>query len=390
MTVPITAKLSGVTDWGTSGLVDAVLSALGGAFVDAATAISTAAVAALTATTTVDLSAAWFRRNVAVIAAITLPMLVGLFVVQVATSVLRRDPGGLSRALLGVGKATIGSALALAVTQSALLATDQVCAEISGAAGTTIEAAALRFLTLTTLSGSHVGPVLQMLLGLLVTVGSMLLWAVLLFRKTALIVVAVFAPVAFAGSVTDATRAWTRRWVEAVAALVVCKAVIVVVFVVGASAFSQVGPTVPGPAPTGGSSPGFGQGLSDLLVGVLLLTMAVASPWVTWRFLHWAGVEAAAVLTTAVAASPIPATGRAVTQQARFTANWAVTQAAFSALGIGAAGRPGAAAGRRPPSPPTPPPGGGSGPTPPPAAPPSPQPPRGWTPPVTRVRGGQP
>jgi len=66
MTVPITAKLSGVTDWGTSGLVDAVLSALGGAFVDAATAISTAAVAALTATTTVDLSAAWFRRNVAV------------------------------------------------------------------------------------------------------------------------------------------------------------------------------------------------------------------------------------------------------------------------------------------------------------------------------------
>ena len=225
-----------------SSLIDAVLAALGAAFVDAAKAISAAAVAALTATTTVDLSADWFRRNVAVITAVTLPVLVGIFAVQVATAVLRRDPGGLGRAVLDVGKATVGSALALAVTQSALVATDQVCAVIAAASGTTVEAAAVRFLQLSWLSGGQAGPVLQMLLGLLVIVGSMALWAVLLFRKTALVVVAVFAPVAFAGS----RWAWTRRWIEAVAALVLCKVVIVVVFVVGASAFSQVGPTVPG------------------------------------------------------------------------------------------------------------------------------------------------
>ena len=133
-----------------------------------------------------------------------------------------------------------------------------------------------------------------------------------------------------------------------------CKVVIVVVFVVGASAFSQTGPTTPTPIPgaPGGTAATLAQGVSDLLVGVLLLTMAVASPWVTWRFLHWAGIEAGVALTTAVAASPIPATARAVGQQARFTAQWAVTQGAFSALGIGGRGQPGI--GRRAAPPPSP------------------------------------
>jgi hypothetical protein len=37
---------------------------------------------------------------------------------------------------------------------------------------------------------------------------------VLLFRKAALVLVAVFAPIAFAGSAWDQTRVWTRRWLE--------------------------------------------------------------------------------------------------------------------------------------------------------------------------------
>jgi hypothetical protein len=326
---------------------------------------------------------------------------VGLFVVQVIASVLRRDPGGLARAVLGVGKATVGASVALALTQSALVATDQVCTAIAAASGTTVDAAAARFLQLSWLAGGEAGPVLQMLLSLLVIAGSVMLWAVLLFRKVALVVVAVFAPVAFAGSTWDATRAWTRRWVEAVAALVLCKVVIVVVFVVGASAFSQVGPTItpaPGPAPGAGSGAGAGgaaQGLSDLLVGVLLLSMAVASPWVTWRFLHWAGLEGAAVLTGAVGASPIPGTARAVGQHVRYTGSWLSTTAIAAALGRhGSTGGPG---GPPPPGAAGPAPGSGAGGGGAGAGSPSPGPgPSGvggggaWTPPPTTVRGRRP
>ena len=224
---------------------DAILGGLGSAFVTAADQVSATALAALDATTGIDLTASWFTRNVGVIAAITLPAVVGLFVLQVITAVVRREPGGLVRAVVGVGQALLGAALAIAVTQTALLSADQICTFIAASANTTVTGAAARFLQLTWLAGPQAGPVLQILLGLAMIAGFLLMWGVLLFRKAALMLVAVFAPIAFAGQVWDHTRVWTRRWIEVVVALVFCKVVIVVVFVVGASAFAGIGPTDP-------------------------------------------------------------------------------------------------------------------------------------------------
>jgi hypothetical protein len=255
--------------------------------------------AALDATTRVDLSTAGYP-NVRVPPGHA-PVAVGLFALQVAASVLRREPGGLVRALVGVGKATIGVAVALGVTQAALVATDGICQAIAASAGTTVGEAASKAVSLSFLTGSQTAPMLQMALGFAVIVGCLLLWGVLLFRKAALILVAVFAPIAFAGAVFDHTRVWARRWIETVVALVLCKIVIVVVFVVGAAAFSGQG-----------AGPGTGPGaqLSDLLVGLLLLSIAIFAPWLTWRFVHWSGVEAATAMHSAMTASPIPATAR--------------------------------------------------------------------------------
>ena len=174
---------------------------------------------------------------------------------------MRREPGGLGRAVVGVGKAMLGSALTIAITQLALLAIDQICTVIAASAGTWVEGAARRFLELTWLAGPAAGPVLQMMLGIAIIIGSLLLWAVLLFRKAAVLLVAVFAPVAFAGAVWDQTRGWSRRWIEAMAALVLCKVVIVVVFVLGLSAFATDGTTQT--AGLSGSQPS--GSLSDLL-----------------------------------------------------------------------------------------------------------------------------
>lgn len=322
---------------------DAVLGGLGSAFVSAADEVSATALAALDATTRIDLTASWFQQNVAVIAAVTLPAVVGLFVLQVIASVLRREPGGLGRAVIGVGKAMLGSGIAIAATQTALLAVDQICEFIAASAGTTVMDAASQFLDLTWLAGPTAGPVLQILLGLAMIVGFLLMWAVLLFRKAALMLVAVFAPIAFAGSVWDHTRIWTRRWIEVVVALVFCKVVIVVVFVVGASAFSGVGPTVSGGDTTAVAAKPAAS-LSDLLVGLLLLTIAVFAPWVTWRFVHWSGMEAAAVMHGAVMAGPVPNAVRASGSQARFMAQSAVTTMVLGGAGAAAGGGGAAAA----------------------------------------------
>ena len=339
-----------------------VLDTIGSAFVSAAQSVSELALAALDATTRIDLTASWFIKNVGVIAAVTLPAVVGLFVLQVIGSVLRREPGGLGRAVLGVGKAMLGSALAIAITQLALLATDQICAFIAASAGTSIEGAARRFLKLTWLAGPAAGPILQMMLGVAIIIGSLLLWAVLLFRKAAVLLVAVFAPVAFAGAVWDQTRGWSRRWIEAMAALVLCKVVIVVVFVLGLSAFGTDGTTQTAGGP--GSQPA-GRSLSDLLVGLMLLSIAVFAPWTTWKFVHWSGMEAGTALHSSMAASPVPGAVRSTASQARFMAQSAATSAllggaggavgggaAAKTSGAGAGGAARAAGGAAPPTPP--------------------------------------
>jgi len=156
------------------------------------------------------------------------------------------------------------------------------------------------------------------------------------------LLIAVFAPIAFAGAIWDHTRIWLRRWIEIVAALVFCKVVIVVVFVVGASAFGGVGPATPdAPAsPPSGDPPTVAGSLSDLLVGLLLLSIAVFSPWLTWRFVHWSGMEAASVMGGSMAASPLPNAVRVTGSQARFMAQSAAMSMLAGGLGAAARSRP--------------------------------------------------
>jgi hypothetical protein len=334
---------------------DYVLGGLGTAFVTGAAQVGQLALSALDAATAINLGAGWFRSNVAVIASIALPAVVGLFVVEVLTSVLRREPGGLVRAVVGVGKAMLFAGLALAVTQLALTAVDGICGYIAGAAGFTVSSAAAQFFRFAFLA--NLSPALQILLGLLLTVGFLLLWGVLLFRKAALILVAVFAPIAFAGSAWDQTRVWTRRWIEIVAALVFCKVVIVVTFVVGASAFSGAGPSV---SPT--TAPDEQVGLSDMLVGVLLLAIAIWAPWLTWRFVHFTGLEAASVMHGNVAANPISRLGHSAANTTKYAAQHVALSAATSGTSAvaGAARGAGAGATAARPTPPAPrPPAGG-------------------------------
>ncbi|HEY3547377.1 MAG TPA: hypothetical protein VGK17_14990 [Propionicimonas sp.] len=318
---------------------DYVLGGLGSAFVAGAAQVGQLALAALDSTTAVDLGAAWFRGNVAVIASIALPAVVGLFVIQVLTSVLRREPGGLARAVVGTGKALLFAGLALAVTQLALTAVDGICTYIADSAGYTVSAAAAQFFRFAFLA--NLSPALQILLGLLLTIGFLLLWGVLLFRKAALVLVAVFAPIAFAGSAWDQTRVWTRRWIEIVAALVFCKVVIVVTFVVGASAFSGTGPSV---SPTTASDQQVG--LSDMLVGVLLLAIAIWAPWLTWRFVHFTGLEAASVMNGNVAANPISRVGHSAASTTKFAAQHVAMSAATSGAGAVAGAARGAGSAR--------------------------------------------
>lgn len=310
---------------------DYVLGGIASAFTNAAAHLGEMALRLLDSSTAVDLSADWLRANVGVVAAVTLPLVVGLFAAQVIGSVLRREGAGLARAVVGVGKALLGGALALGATQLALTAVDEMCEAVAGAAGTTVGAAASQFFNFAALATSQ-SPGLQLLIAFLLCLAFLLLWGVLLFRKAALALIAVFAPVAFAGSAWDQTRVWTRRWLEIVAALVFSKLVIVVVFVVGASAFSGTGPDLAGTAEATPAARSF----SDLLAGLLLMVIALFAPWLTWRFVHWSGMEAASLMHQNVAANPISRVGQAAGRTTRVAAQHAALTMVTSGAGSAA------------------------------------------------------
>ncbi len=326
-----------------------VLTAMGDAFAHAAETILNAVFSTITATTTVDLSAAYVTRNFAALASVGLVLVVGLFVMQVVTAAVRREPGGLVRALTGAGIAVLGTAAAAAVTGSLLTAVDALSNGLAGLAGTSIEDAARKLLDvqlLMQLSTAPGGPALMLVFGLLFVLGAALLLGTLLVRKALLVVVVVLAPLAFAGAAARLTSGWVRRWVQVTLALVLSKLAIVVVFVVAVGMVGQA------------------DGIGALLAGLILLLLACLAPWACFKILDFAGTHVAAEWHRSTNGATL-----AVVQQGRASAQSMMRTAAL-VIGGGSGGATSAAAGAGP---------GGKGGA---AAPPAPRPPAAPVPPA--------
>ena len=228
--------LGGAAQTAETGLLNVVANAVG----DAATTVVSAMVSALNATTSVDFNASWFSAQTKVMAFIALPFVTVFFLLQIIGSVLRREPGGLARAVVGLGKALVVAAAAIPIMQLVLAASDQMCDLLIGATGNGIAGLAQEMFA-ASLANPTGGPVLGAILGCWAIAAAFLLWAVLLFRKTLLLVTGAFTMLAFAGASWDVTRGWVRKWTETVAALVFSKLVIVVILITGINAMGLTG-----------------------------------------------------------------------------------------------------------------------------------------------------
>lgn len=254
---------------------NSVLDSVGDAFARAVETVLDATFEAISSVSTVDLTSSYVGRNVAVLTSVALVIIVGLFVVQVIAAALRREPGGLARAITGAGAAVLGTAAAVTIIQSLLIAVDGICETIATAAGTSIEDAARRLLDVTLLTSIAGGPgsgaVLVIVFGALYIVGAVLTLGTLLVREALIVVAVVIAPLAIAGGTARITTGWVRRWLQVTLALIVSKIAIVVVFVV---AVGMLGDTT---------------GLGAVLSGLILILLASLAPWASFKFLDFAG-----------------------------------------------------------------------------------------------------
>jgi type IV secretion system protein TrbL len=226
----------------------------------------------------------------------------GLFLIQVIASALRRDMGGLGRAFRGLLIAFVAGGVAVSVAEILLGAADAISNGVMqvGFGTTNWTTVGDRLATLSTTS---YGAATLLLVALFMIASTILVWLALTIRKLLLIITAVFAPVAFAGSLSDVTASWVRKWIEYTAALIFSKVILVIIFVVGLgvldNGLGQVGN-------------GAIQQATQLMTGLLILCLAGLAPWMAIKVVHFAGdsfhaihahgASAAAAANTAVMA----------------------------------------------------------------------------------------
>lgn len=250
-------------------------------FAQAATTMCDWMWSAISTTTSVDLTGGWFKSDLAITAGLAGVMVSALFVLQLIKGALQRDPHALGRAVTGCGIAFLGAAAAITVTEILLALTDQLSDGVVHTAGLGDIASMGRKMTPVVVLGSgSFTPALVIALSFFMVIASILVWAVFIIRKAMLIIAAVFAPIAFGGAPADATRHWVRRWIEFTIAMIFSKLVIVLIFTVAISLIGQSG--------TGGN------GLSNLMTGLLLLVMACFAPWMVFKLVHFVGGDIAA------------------------------------------------------------------------------------------------
>jgi type IV secretion system protein TrbL len=234
--------------------------------------------------TTVHLGGHGFDLDVGIVAAISATVAVGLFVIQLITATLRRDPGGLARAVKGLVVAFVAGGAAIAVVNVLIGVTDRLSAGVvQVATGGSIQQMGHDILAGGSVSAATGNPAAIMLLSLAALVAVVVVWAALMVRKVLIVVTAVFAPLAFAGSLADITVAWTRRWIETTVALIVSKLILVLIFVVG------LGMLVDG---VGQAGSGATQTVTQIVCGMLVLTLAGFAPWVALKVVHFVGDQA--------------------------------------------------------------------------------------------------
>ncbi|MDA8044771.1 MAG: hypothetical protein M0Z30_05965 [Actinomycetota bacterium] len=290
----------------------------------------------LDASTAVHLGGAGFDLDIGIVIAITGTVAVGLFVLQVISAVLKRDPSALGRALKGLVVAFIGGGLAVAITNIALAAVDALCSGVvQVATGQSLAGMGHSILPAGAVAAATTNPALTMLLSLAALAAVLIVWAALMVRKILIVVSAVFAPLAFAGSLADITAAWTRRWIETVVALVVSKLILVIIFVVG------LGMIVNG---VGQAGTGRTQVATQTLSGILVLALAGFAPWVALKLVHFSGDQFHHLHSLAASSTAGAQKVAQVPRKAQAVAMTAMGGPAGAAAGSASAGR--AAAGR--------------------------------------------
>ncbi|GAA1816619.1 conjugal transfer protein TrbL [Nesterenkonia flava] len=282
--VPVISNVCDTAGEAAASLISAPFEWLAQAMGAAAGWLFEAVWAVFDTTTLVDVTSDEYLGVYNIVFGIAVFVMLLFFCLQLITGLIRRDPGALTRAALGLAKSVLGSFIAVTLTALLLEVVDQLSLGIIQAAGETTESMGDKIaglaagLTAISIAAPGVGAIITIFMAGLAISAAAIVWLSLLVRKALILVAVVLAPLAFAGASWDASKGWIGKWAMFVIALAVSKLVLTVMFLV---AITQVSAPIEADLAS----------VSDPLAGVVLMLMAAFAPYMTYRFLSFVGAD---------------------------------------------------------------------------------------------------
>lgn len=246
---------------------------------------------AIDSTTLVDVTTPGFVSVYNIMFGIAILVALVFFFLQLATGAIRRDPGGLKYALLGLARAILGGFLVITLTATLLEVTDQLTIGVVQASGETMESLGdkiglLIFGTFPfTLAAPGVTVLLSIVLGFMSIAAILILWFSLLIRKALLLIAVVVAPLALSGSMWEHTKGWAGKWAAFVVALAISKLIVVVIFLIATAQLAA-------PVTLDISA------IADPISGVVLMLIAGFAPYMAYKVVSFMGHDMYQAMST--------------------------------------------------------------------------------------------
>lgn len=258
-----------------SSALDGVVSVLFAGILSAVTNTAVFALhgvgSAMGTATAVNLQAPWFTGNYRAMVAISTTFALGALVLASADSAIRRDPSIVLRAaFVHLPIAGLTVLVVMKVTSVAMKGVDELIATLERTSGTPalnlVKSLSHLYVEL---SGTAPG-LFTVVIGLIVTLGTLAVWFELLLRSAAIAAVVLLFPLVMAAQVWPSLGRQAKRVTEVLFALIVSKLVVAAVLLLGASAITNH------------------AGVAGVLLGSTLVLLAAFAPFLVLRLIPMA------------------------------------------------------------------------------------------------------
>jgi type IV secretion system protein TrbL len=240
-------------------------------------------VALISTSTSPQLTAAWFQRSFAPMAALGAALALLVTLIALTSAAARRDPSALAGTLAGIVRAGVGTGLLIALTTLALQVCDGISADV-------IQSSHQAFWSQVGSAwgssgfGGFGSSALAMLMAIVQLIAGVLVWLELAVRNAAIYLTVLFFPVALAASIWPTLAGWTSRLVRLLFLFVILKPVVLVVLAFAGNA------ALAGLALNGG----LGSSAGTIIAAITIFALAAMAPWALMLIVA-ADAESAAV-----------------------------------------------------------------------------------------------